>query len=177
VLCDGTALCDATAHSDGLTIGAGVLRADDTAVLIAAQAAVARTAVPVAVVRRKAASLSLVRRGLPGPGRVARENGVVHQAEDAAGLPARQSLGVIRQQPAERCRPQAGKERFDRPERDVNHGHHEEQGLPRGRDSERPGTGRQPSARRPGTRLHPSARRRSYARDSSRGVVTCPAQR
>jgi hypothetical protein len=76
-------------------------------------------------------------RNLPGASGVARENGPVQQPQDAARLLPGQPLGVIGQQPAERCRPEAGEERLDRPERHVDHGHDQEQRLPRGRNGRR----------------------------------------
>ena len=68
----------------------------------------------------------------PGAGAVAREDGAVKSSQDAVRLPAGQPLGVIGQQPAERCRPEAGEERLDGTERHVNHGHDQEERLPRG---------------------------------------------
>jgi hypothetical protein len=62
-------------------------------------------------------------RRFAGAGGVAREDGAVQQSQDAARLPSGQPLGVIGQQPAERCRPEPGEERLDGTERHVDHGH------------------------------------------------------
>jgi len=79
----------------------------------------------------------IAQRRFPGAGAVAREDGAVQSSQDAVRLPAGQPLGVIGQQPAERRRPEAGEERLDGTERHVNHGHDQEERLPRGRNGRR----------------------------------------
>ena len=118
------------------------------------------------------ASLSPLRPRRPPPRAVSPEPAVspartarLQPAQDAAGLPSGQPLGVIGEQPAERRRPEAGEERFDGPERHVDHGHDQEERLPRGRNGSR---------QRVGLRCRPT---RLHEAPDPAGVVGEPVRR
>jgi hypothetical protein len=113
-------------------------------VVRSACAVVGRGSVAVGVAVAARGAVPIAQRRFPGAravaredGAVAREDGAVQSSQDAVRLPAGQPLGVIGQQPAERRRPEAGEERLDGAERHVNHGHDQEERLPRGRNGRR----------------------------------------